>query len=197
MLSIDAYVGRSSTKGRATRNRRNAVVLVLVATALISTVLMGPLAAQEDPPPPIVAELLTPRDGGEFTDRVTLQFRFKLEGDRTRVINSRDPSQTIVAKITVQPGAQFPWHTHPGPVIVNVADGHLTYVQANDCVHRPYPEGTAFIDPGGENVHSAYAGPEGAVLVATFFEVPAEGPLTIPVDPPEDCVLDAAAHGQH
>lgn len=176
------------------RNRRSAVVLALMATALFSTVLMGPLAADEHPPP-IAVELLTPRNGGEFTDEVALQFRFKLEGDRTRVINSLEPSQTIVAKITVQPWAPFPWHTHPGPVVVNVAEGHLTYVQASDCVHRPYPAGTAFIDPGGANVHSAYAGPEGAVVVATFFEVPAEGPLTIPVDAPEGCVLEVEEHG--
>lgn len=170
-------------------NRRNAVILVLAATALISTALMGPLAAQDDPPPPIAVELLTPRNSGEFTDAVALQFRFKLEGDSTRVINSRDPSHMIMTKITVQPRAQFPWHTHPGPVLVNVAGGHLTYVNATDCVHRQYPEGTAFLDPGRGNVHSAYAGPEGAVLFATFFEAPAEGPLSIPVDPPEDCVL--------
>ncbi len=195
MLSVSHTLGGSSTKGRAMRNRRSAVVLALVSTALISTVLMGPLAAQEDPPPAIAVELLTPRTGGEFTDQVSLQFRFKLEGDRTRVINSRDPSQTIVAKITVQPWAPFPWHTHPGPVVVNVAEGHLTYVQADDCVHRPYPAGTAFIDPGGGNVHSAYAGPEGAVVVATFFDVPAEGPLTIAADAPEDCVLEVGAHG--
>lgn len=196
MLSASHTLGGSSTKGRAMRNRRSAVILALATTALFSTVLMGPLAAQEVPdPPPIAVELLTPRNGGEFTDRVDLQFRVKLEGDRTMVINSRDPSQTIMAKITVQPGARFPWHTHPGPVVVNVAAGHLTYVQADDCIHRPYPEGTAFIDPGGGNVHSAYAGPEGAVVVATFFEVPAEGPLTIPVDPPANCVLETGTHG--
>lgn len=163
------------------RSKRRALVVVLVTVAAITTAIMGPLAAQEEPPP-IVAELLTPRDGGEFTDEVRLQFRFKLEGDRTKVINSRDPSQTIVARITVQPGAQFLWHTHPGPVVVNVAEGHLTYVQATDCVHRPYPAGTAFIDAGRGNVHTAYAGADGAVLIATFFEIPDTGPLTIPVE---------------
>jgi len=160
------------------RSNRRAAIVVLVAVAAIAILTMGPLAASSH----IVAELLTPRTGGEFTDAVSLQFRFKLEGGSTTVINSHDPSQTVVAKITVQPNAQFPWHTHPGPVVVNVAEGDLTYVQASDCVHRPYPAGTAFIDPGRGNVHTAYAGADGAVLIATFFEIPDTGPLTIPVE---------------
>ena len=159
--------------------------MALVTVAAITAAIMGPLAAQGDHLP-IHADLLTPRTGGEFTDQVSLQFRFKLAGDNTKVINSHDPSQVVVAKITVQPNAQFPWHTHPGPVIVNVAEGHLTYVQASDCVHHAYPAGTAFIDPGRGNVHTAYAGPDGAVLIASFFEIPDTGPLTIPVSGYED-----------
>lgn len=62
---------------------------------------------------------------------------------------------------------------------MNVAEGHLTYVEASDCVHKPYPAGTAFVDPGRGHVHTAYAGEEGAVIIATFFEVPDTGPLTI------------------
>lgn len=35
------------------------------------------------------------------------------------------------------------------------------------------------MDPGRGHVHTAYAGEEGAVIIATFFEVPDTGPLTI------------------
>jgi redox-sensitive bicupin YhaK (pirin superfamily) len=80
----------------------------------------------------------------------------------------------------VQPGAQFPWHTHHGPVVVNVVEGELVYVNANDCVERPYAAGTAFIDPGRGNIHTAFnrtGSP--TVLLATFLEAPASGPLTI------------------
>ena len=92
-----------------------------------------------------------------------------------------DPSRTVVAKITVQPGAQFPWHTHPGPVIVNIAQGELTYIMAHDCVDRPYAAGTAFVDPGRGMVHTAVNRTgEVTVLLVTFFEVPETGLLTIP-----------------
>ena len=88
----------------------------------------------------------------------------------------------------MQPGAQFPWHTHPGPVIVNIAQGELTYVMAHDCVDRPYAAGTAFVDPGRGMVHTAINRTGGVtVLLATFLEVPETGPLTIPVTSPTNC----------
>ena len=141
-------------------------------------------------PPPIALEPLTPRS--VFTDDVDLGIRFKLDGRSTSVVKVKEPSRTVVARITVQPGAQFPWHTHPGPVIVNVAQGELVYVQASDCIERSYPMGTAFVDPGRGNVHTAFNPTDGeTVLIATFFEVPETGPLTITegVVPPADCQI--------
>ena len=160
-------------------SKRRASILALVTVAAITAAIMGPLAAQGVHGGTHATVLGSPT-GAEFTDQVSLQFRYKLAGDQTRVINSQDPSRVVVAEITVDPNAQFPWHTHPGPVIVTVAEGHLTYVQASDCVHRPYPAGTAFIDPGRGNVHTAFAGSDGAVLIATFFEISDTGaPLSI------------------
>lgn len=133
------------------------------------------------PQGPITAELLSGR--AEFTDAVTGQLRVKLDGQGTRVLNMKDPSRTIVARITVPAGAHFPWHTHPGPVVVNVTQGELVYQNASDCVERRYPTDTAFIDPGRGNVHTAWNPTDGTtVLVATFFEVPATGLLTIPAE---------------
>jgi hypothetical protein len=169
---------------------------MISGVAAATTVALGlvgvgftPLRAQA--PLPILIELLTPRS--LFTDDVRGQFRIKLNGEqRTTVVNIiHDASRTVVARITVQPGAQFPWHTHSGPVIVNIAQGELVYVEASDCIGRPYPAGTAFADPGHGHVHTAFnrIGSVPAVLYATFFEVPAQGPLTITegVETPANC----------
>ena len=43
-----------------------------------------------------------------FTDDVQLKVKIKLDGEQTDVVNVRDPSRTVVARFTVQPGAQFP-----------------------------------------------------------------------------------------
>jgi quercetin dioxygenase-like cupin family protein len=161
----------------------------VLAAALIGVLLIAanvlPSAAQE-PPPPIATEFLTGR--AVFTDDVGVKLKNKLDGKATGVVNAEDPSRTVVARITLQPGAQFPWHTHPGAVIVNVAAGELVYVPADDCAEREYPAGTAFVDPGHGHVHTAFNPTDGpTVLVATFFEAPEQGPLLIPAEPPADC----------
>ena len=154
-----------------------AVPLAVAGAVAAGAVAVGTLQAQTPPPPPIAVEVLTQR--AVFTDDVELQIRNKLDGHATGVSNSQHPSRTVVAKTTVQPGAQFPWHTHPGPVIVNIA---------HDCVDRPYAAGTAFVDPGRGMVHTAVNRTnEVTVLLVTFFEVPETGPLTIPVDAPAGC----------
>jgi quercetin dioxygenase-like cupin family protein len=157
-----------------------------VATAALAGVIVGgafvlPAAAQA-PPPPIAAEPLTPRS--VFVDDIGLTFKIKLDGHATSVVGVKDPSWTVVVRYTVQPGAQFPWHSHAGPVVVNIISGALTYVGADDCVQRTYAGGQAFVDAGQGHVHTAF-NPTNAptVFVATFFDAPAEGPLLIPAAP--------------
>ena len=148
----------------------------------ILVVLMNVLPSSAQAPPPVATEFLTGR--AVFTDNVRLKVKIKLNGHKTQVVNVRDPSRTVVVRFTVQPGAQIPWHSHRGPVVVNVVSGELTYVAADDCVERAYPADTAFVDPGQGHVHTAFNDTNGVtVFVATFFGAPAEGPLLIPASP--------------
>ena len=167
-----------------TKLRGTVLAAVLLGGAVIGANVL-PSAAQQ-PPPPIAAEILSAR--AVFTDNVDLKLKIKLDGHGTTVVNTKDPSRTVVARFTVQPGAQFPWHTHAGPVIVNVTQGELVYVGAEDCVERSYPAGTAFVDSGHGHVHTAFNPTnEETVLYGTFFEAPAQGPLVIPAQAPADC----------
>jgi quercetin dioxygenase-like cupin family protein len=186
---VGAKEGSMTKRSMSTARSMIYAIAGVAAIALtLASVGLAPSRAQE-PPPPILVEELTPRS--EFTDHVQGKFRVKRKGHRhTHVINMHDPSRTVVTRITVQPGAQFPWHTHPGAVIVNVAQGELVYVAASDCVERLYPAGTAFVDEGHGHVHTAFNPTNDVtVLYATFFEVPAEGPLTITegVEAPARC----------
>jgi quercetin dioxygenase-like cupin family protein len=163
------------------KRKRGAVAAVVLIAVLAITVNVGPSAAQ-DPPPPIATEFLT--DRAVFTDDVRLRVRIKLEGLRPQVVRVKKPSRTVVARFTLQPGAQIPWHSHPGPVVVNIVSGELTYVAAQDCAEREYPAGTAFVDPGKGHVHTAFNDTDDVtVFVATFFKAPAVGPLLIPAAP--------------
>jgi quercetin dioxygenase-like cupin family protein len=161
--------------------------MLIVGTALLmlaaaSAVNVVPSAAVDPPPPPIAAEQLTARS--VFPDLIDMKLKLKTHEGGTTVVNVDDPSRTVVVRYTVQPGARFPWHTHYGPVIVNIISGSLTYVAAGTCDEETYPAGQAFVDSGHGHVHSAYnPGTEPTVLIATFFEAPETGPLLIPVDP--------------
>jgi quercetin dioxygenase-like cupin family protein len=171
---------RRGTEGRSQMKKS---VLVLTAALLTLGAIgigMLPLAAQVAPPP-IATEFLTPRS--VFPDDVDMKFKINT-GENTEVVKVVDPSRTVTARFTIQPGARFPWHSHAGPVVVNVVQGTLVFVET-DCAERAYPLGTAFVDAGHGHVHSAY-NPTGGetVIVATFFQSPVEGPLLIPADTP-------------
>lgn len=151
--------------------------LIAVLTLVLALNVL-PSAAQTSPPP-IATEFLTSR--AVFTDDVDTKIKIKMDGRKTTVVKDKNPSRTVVARFTVQPGAQFPWHSHPGPVIVNIVSGELTYLPAHDCVERKYGAGTAFVDPGHGHTHTAWNATGGVtVFVATFFAAPAAGPLLIP-----------------
>jgi quercetin dioxygenase-like cupin family protein len=161
--------------------RRAAVVMVALVAIGAAGIYVLPSGAQE-PPPPIVSEPLTPRS--VFPDQVDMKLKLKMDGRATQVVNQRDPSRTVVVRYTVQPGAQFPWHTHAGPVVVNIVSGSLTYLPAETCVGRTYTAGQAFVDAGHGHVHTAFnPGSEPMTFVATFFGAPATGPLLIPAQP--------------
>jgi quercetin dioxygenase-like cupin family protein len=114
---------------------------------------------------------------------VTLKVKIKLDDGATKVVEL-EPSRTVAVRYTVQPGAQFPWHSHAGPVFVNVVQGALTYLDGDTCTEHTYGAGQAFVDPGQGHVHTAYnRANEVAIFVATFFGAPAQGSLLIPADP--------------
>ena len=169
---------------KASRRTRRAglifgtTVVMFAAAAAINVI---PSAAV-DPPPPIAAEPLTARS--VFPDEVSMKIKLKHPGGGTMVVDVGDPSRTVDVRYTVQPGAHFPWHSHYGPVIVNIVSGSLTYVPAGTCVEKTYSAGESFVDAGHGHVHSAYnPGTQPTVFVATFFEAPDTGALLIPADP--------------
>jgi quercetin dioxygenase-like cupin family protein len=160
-----------------------ALTLGLVALAL-------PIHVAGDDPPPIGVQELTQRSA--IIDEVGIQITLAVEGRDPQVLDVPEPGRVAIAEITVQPGAAFPWHTHPGPVIATIRQGTLVYVYADDCVERPYTAGELFVDPGFDNIHSSFnpSEDEPAVVVATFLNAP-EGEngqgLTLPREPNETC----------
>jgi len=151
--------------------------LVLVGTVAVATPGSGVLEA------PVLGR-------GSFTDNVGIKFTLKKDGG-TNVINAKDPSQAMVQKVVLGPGGHTGWHTHPGPVVVVVASGELTYYDADDptCTGVTYPAGSAFLDPGHGHIHIArnLSTSDNLVLYATYFEVPAGQTQRLDAPDPGNC----------
>jgi quercetin dioxygenase-like cupin family protein len=154
----------------------------------------------EPPTPPIAVEEFTRVDAdtpmrGNVTDDVTASISITAAGMDPVAIDIANLSNIAVGRFTVQPGAQFPWHSHAGPVLVSIVEGELVYVMADGCVEHSYTAGTAFVDPGRGHIHSAYNPTDGnTVFVATFLEATADGPLSITegiTAPADNCGLPA------
>jgi len=160
---------------------------MLAVAASAALLLVAAVAMPSAAVSPISIEPLTPRSA--FADPVSGQLRIKEAGSGTTTINMADLSKVITAKVTLQPGAVFPWHRHAGPVLVTLVQGELVYIDSEDCGERTYTAGQAFFDFGHEHTHSA-ANRTGAetILYATFLQATDSGPLTITdgVTPP-DC----------
>ena len=82
------------------------------------------------------------------------------------------------------------WHTHPGPAIVIVVKGSITYqeAEANRCVDTTYTAGEGFVDRGFGHVHRAIAGPDGVDFYVVYILPPGSETHVIPVTTaPEPC----------
>ncbi|MFN2469734.1 MAG: cupin domain-containing protein [Gaiellaceae bacterium] len=136
--------------------------------------------------------LATPPSGasGEVVARAALKDPY---GEKMKMllglVNSGLFRSTDVAvqRITIAPGGHTGWHTHPGPVVVVVKAGTLTFYSAEnnpDCRARVYRAGDAFVDQGLGHVHIARnEGTEPLEFWATYF-VPGESGAAFRIDAP-------------
>lgn len=78
-------------------------------------------------------------------------------------------TEVFVQSIDLAAGAETPWHTHPGPVFVAVAEGSVTLEKAKDgtCLRKVIPAGKGFFDKG--QTHRIVAGAEGAAVYGTLI----------------------------
>ena len=105
-------------------------------------------------------------------------------------LKSHDNTDIAVANIVVIPGGHSGWHYHPGPVLVVVKTGTITFYMGDDptCSPQVHPAGTTFIENGGMVGMARNEGAVDATVVATFF-VPAGSPTRIDATAPGNCAF--------
>ena len=81
------------------------------------------------------------------------------------------------------------WHTHPGPAIVTVVSGSLTFEDAADgeCRESFYGAGRGFMDRGFGHVHRVVAGDEGADFYVVYIHPRNAGTPLIDATAPQEC----------
>jgi quercetin dioxygenase-like cupin family protein len=125
---------------------------------------------------------------GGFADNVDL--KFKVGDGPNDVIHVGQSQDTVMQQIVIAPGGHTGWHSHPGPVVVVITAGAMTFYDGDDpaCTPRVYTAGQAFVDSGQGHVHIARNEQnENLVLWATYFDVPVGGGFRIDAADPGNC----------
>ena len=95
-------------------------------------------------------------------------------------LQAQGPMEQAVQRIVAVPGATFGWHSHPGPTIVTVLSGTLSFYHAEDCTHRTnYTAGQSFSNLPDEIHLARNEGAVDLVVYATYFVPVGTGPLRI------------------
>src|SRR3989475_2675887 len=95
-------------------------------------------------------------------------------------LKSHDTPDIVVVSVDVAPGGHSGWHFHPGPVLVIVKTGTITFYMGDDpaCTPHVHPAGTTFFENGGMVGIARNEGTVAATVVATLF-VPAGSPTRL------------------
>ena len=159
-----------------------AIALVPVAAAVAAVALATP-------PSGVLSSPVMAR--AAFADRVDLKFAVKASDKGTDVIRVNGAQDTVMQQIVIGPNGHTGWHSHPGPVVVLVKSGELTFYSEEDatCTGRIYSAGQAFIDSGQGHVHIARneSPSQNMELWATYFDVPPGGAFRIDAAAPGNC----------
>jgi quercetin dioxygenase-like cupin family protein len=149
-----------------------------VAFAAVLTPSFGILSA------PVVAR-------GSFEELTGITFRVG-KGREHELIQVHRARETVMQQIVIAPGGFTGWHSHPGPVVVLIKSGQMSFYDSEDptCTVRTYSAGQAFIDKGQGHVHIARneSQSENLELWATYFDVPPGGAFRIDAPNPGNCI---------
>jgi cupin domain len=110
-----------------------------------------------------------------FSDPRDENFKVKrITGDWHVEIKSKPAFDIAVQSIVFQPNGQSGWHSHPGPVFIQVVSGTMTFYESDDptCTPIVRTAGQGYLDKG-EHAHIARnetASP--AQNVVTYFAPP-------------------------
>ncbi|CAN5751156.1 hypothetical protein BH20VER1_BH20VER1_07340 [soil metagenome] len=155
--------------------------------ALAAIIAITTTVAVATPPSGIISGPVHAR--ASFVDPTDI--KFKIRGARGQeVIQVNNAQDMVIQQIIIGPGGHAGWHSHPGPVVVLIKSGTMSFYDSEDptCTVRYYTAGQAFVDSGQGHVHIARnEGNQNLELWATYFDVPPGGAFRIDAPNPGGC----------
>lgn len=123
---------------------------------------------------------LDPKDQNLMIKRITGDWHFELK--------AKPAMDVAVQSILFQPGSQSGWHMHPGPVLIQVASGTMTFYESDDptCTPIVRTAGQAYLDMGDHAHIARNETDQPAQNIVTYF-APQGAPLRIDAPAPGNC----------
>jgi quercetin dioxygenase-like cupin family protein len=135
----------------------NPRVLYFLVVGLVLAGLLGPVAAQNAPPaqPQPAAGVRTVLSTGTTVTGEPIKYP------------SGAPAQLTALEITLAPGQQTGWHTHPVPIFGYILDGELT-VDYGPKGQRVYRKGDGFAEATNEAHNGRNVTDKPVTILAVF-----------------------------
>jgi len=112
----------------------------------------------------------------------------RITGDWHVEVKAHPELDLAVQQIVFQPGGQSGWHSHPGPVFIQVVSGTMTFYESDDpsCTPVVRSAGQGFLDVG-EHAHIARNETASAATNVVTYLAPPGAALRIDAPNPGNC----------
>ena len=88
-------------------------------------------------------------------------------------------------RVVVQPGGTIGWHSHPGPTLVTILSGTMSFYHAEHCTMEiEYRAGQSFSNLPDEIHMARNEGTEDLVIFASYFVPVQTPPVALRIDQP-------------
>jgi quercetin dioxygenase-like cupin family protein len=157
---------------------RRTVLLAIVGLVALGVALIGSALAT----PVISATAETAR--GPLVDR-PLDVNWHFGPENKVKLQTQGAIEIAAQRIVIAPGGTLGWHSHPGPTVVTILRGTMSFYHAEHCTEEiEYTPGQSFSNMPGEIHMARNEGSEELVVYASYF-VPAQTPpVALRIDQP-------------